>query len=120
MDPTRLNLLSALDAARAIRDGAISSEELVEACLARVSEVEDAVQAWAFLDPEHARAQARMLDLARKEGRPQGPLHGVPFTVKENIDLAGTPTTQGVRALAARAGEHFDLPWEFIDLPSGL
>ena len=45
MDSSRLNWLSASDAARAIRDGALSSEQLVEACLARVAAVEPEVQA---------------------------------------------------------------------------
>ena len=58
MDASQLNWLSATDAARAIRDGAISAEQLVQACLARVREVEPQVQAWHFLDPEHALAQA--------------------------------------------------------------
>lgn len=102
MDPTQLNLLSALDAVRAIRDGAISSEELVAACLARVREVEDAVQAWAFLDPEHALAQARALDLARKEGRPLGPLHGLPVGVKDIIDTEDMPTEDGTVLHAGR------------------
>ena len=62
MDVSHLSWLSATDAARAIRDGAISSEELVEACLSRIREVDEAVQAWTFLDPEHALKQARALD----------------------------------------------------------
>ena len=46
MDASQLNWLSAADAARAIRDGAISSEQLMESCLARVRKVENEVQAW--------------------------------------------------------------------------
>ena len=57
MDSKRLHGLSAVEAARMIRDGAISSTELVEACLARVREVDGQVQAWAFLDPEHANGR---------------------------------------------------------------
>ena len=73
MDASQLNWLSAADAARAIRDGAISSEQLAEACLARVREAEPQVQAWQFLDPEHVLAQARARDADRREGRPLRP-----------------------------------------------
>ncbi len=102
MDPSQINWLAAVDAARAIRDGAISSEELVAACLASVRDTDDAVQAWAFLDPDHALAQARMLDLARKEGRPLGPLHGVPVGVKDIIDTTDMPTEDGTVLHAGR------------------
>jgi Asp-tRNA(Asn)/Glu-tRNA(Gln) amidotransferase A subunit family amidase len=102
MDASQLNWLSACDAARAIRDGAISSEQLVDACLARVREVEDSVQAWQFLDPEHALGQARALDQARREGRPTGPLHGVPVGIKDIIDTGDMPTEDGTVLHAGR------------------
>jgi len=102
MDGTQLNWFSAADAARAIRDGAISSEQLVEACLARVREAEPQVQAWQFLDPERARAQARARDADRREGRPSGPLHGVPVGIKDIIDTADMPTEDGTVLHAGR------------------
>ena len=80
MDAFRLNWLNASDAARSVRDGVIGSEQLVEACLARVREIEETIQAWQFLDPEHALTQARARDQDRREGKPIGPLHGVPGT----------------------------------------
>lgn len=102
MDASQLNWLSATDAARAIRDGAISAEQLTEACLARVREVDDAVQAWAFLDPEHALRQARELDAQRRQGGPTGPLHGVPVAVKDIIDTGDMPTEDGTVLHAGR------------------
>jgi Asp-tRNA(Asn)/Glu-tRNA(Gln) amidotransferase A subunit family amidase len=51
MDASKLNWLSAGDAARAIREGSISAEQLTEACLARVREADRAIEAWAYLDP---------------------------------------------------------------------
>src|ERR671923_1249915 len=95
MDLTNLNLLSASEAARLIRDGVISSEQLVEACLARVREVDGDVQAWAFLDPEHALSQARAADRWKRDGNPLGPLHGVPVGIKDIIDTADMPTENG-------------------------
>ena len=102
MDPTNLHWLSATDAARMIRDGIISSAELVEACLRRVHEVDAEVQAWAFLDPDHARAQAGAADAWRLEGRPTGPLHGVPVGIKDIIDTADLPTEHGSLLHAGR------------------
>ncbi|MBI4593676.1 MAG: amidase [Candidatus Rokubacteria bacterium] len=95
MDLTNLHQLSASAAARLIRDGVVSSEQLVQACLDRVSETDAQVQAWAFLDPDHALAQARAADEWRGEGRPTGPLHGVPVGVKDIIDTADMPTEYG-------------------------
>lgn len=103
MDPTPLNWLSATDAARAIADGAVSSEQVVEACLERVRETEPQVQAWAYLDPEHALAQARARDEERKDGRPPGPLHGVPLGIKDIIDTRDMPTEDGTVLHAGRS-----------------
>lgn len=94
-DPSRMNWLSASDASRAIRDGAVSSLELVEACLERVREVDPGIEAWAFLDPEGVRAQARAADDWRKEGKPIGPLHGIPVGIKDIIDTGDQPTEDG-------------------------
>ena len=95
MDLNNLHVLSASEAARLIREGVITSEQLVEACLARVREVDEQVQAWTFLDPDYALAQARALDQLRLEGKPIGPLHGVPIGVKDIFDTADMPTENG-------------------------
>jgi len=95
VEASQLNWLTATDVARAIRDGAISSEQLVEACLSRVRESEPTVQAWHFLDPEHALAQARSRDQDRSEGRAVGPLHGVPIGIKDIFDTCDMPTEDG-------------------------
>ena len=95
MDTTQLEWLSGSDAARAIRDGSISSEQLVEACLARIRATETTVQAWHYLDEKHALAQARARDLDRMEGRALGALHGVPVGVKDIIDTTDMPTEDG-------------------------
>ncbi|MBI4204667.1 MAG: amidase [Betaproteobacteria bacterium] len=106
MDVSRLNWLSATDAARMIREGAISAEQLTEACLARVREAEAKVQAWTYLDPEHALGQARARDADRREGRPVGPLHGVPVGIKDIIDTEDMPTEDGTVLHAGRTPAH--------------
>jgi Asp-tRNA(Asn)/Glu-tRNA(Gln) amidotransferase A subunit family amidase len=95
MELTNLHALTAADAARLIRDGVISAAQLVEACLARIRETDPRVQAWAFLDPDHALAQARAADEFRLSGQPVGPLHGVPVGIKDIIDTADMPTEHG-------------------------
>ncbi len=102
MDVKDLCWMSGADAARAIREGTMSSELLVRACLARVGEVDATVEAWAFLDPEHALGQARAADEWRGGGQPVGPLHGVPVGVKDIIDTADMPTENGSLLHAGR------------------
>ena len=53
------------------------------------------MQAWAFLDPERALAQARAADTTRRSGKGVGPLHGVPVGIKDIIDTADMPTENG-------------------------
>src|SRR5262245_39260773 len=71
---TDLSALSATEAALRIARRELSSEALVNACLARIAAREPEVQAWAFLDPELARTQARKVD----RESPRSLLHGVP------------------------------------------
>ena len=102
MDSATLWQLSASDASRLIRDGALSSEELVQACLERVREIEPQVQAWTFLDEEHALAQARASDELRRSGQAAGPLCGVPVGIKDIIDTGDMPTENGTVLHAGR------------------
>jgi Asp-tRNA(Asn)/Glu-tRNA(Gln) amidotransferase A subunit family amidase len=88
-------MLSAADAAQQIRDGKLTSQELVQACLERIRALEPKVQAWVFLDEEHALAQARAADERKRSGQPIGPLHGVPVGVKDIFDTADMPTENG-------------------------
>jgi Asp-tRNA(Asn)/Glu-tRNA(Gln) amidotransferase A subunit family amidase len=94
--------LGAAAAARAIRDGALSAEDLMRACLDHIERTEPRVQAWAFIDPAHALSQARAADEWRREGRPTGPLHGVPVGIKDIIDTADMPTEDGTPLHAGR------------------
>jgi Asp-tRNA(Asn)/Glu-tRNA(Gln) amidotransferase A subunit family amidase len=95
LDMQPLALLSASEAARRIQDGTLTSEELVQACLERVRQVEPAVQAWTFLDEAHALGQARAADERKRSGEPIGPLHGVPIGIKDIFDTSDMPTENG-------------------------
>lgn len=98
-DPT---LLSAVEAAEGIRAGRITSEELVSACLDRIAALEDQVGAWAHLDPGLALKQARDADLARREGKALGSLHGIPVGIKDIFDTKDMPTEDGTVLHAGR------------------
>jgi len=92
--------LSATELAQRIARRQLSSAEVVDAHLARIDAVNPALNAVVRVLADEARAAAALADKRLADGETVGPLHGVPFTVKENIDMAGLPTTWGVPALA--------------------
>lgn len=94
--------LSAVAATQLIRDGQLTSEDLVRACLKRIDELEPSVQAWAHLDREYALQQARNADEAQREGKALGPLHGVPVGLKDIFDTRDMPTEDGTVLHAGR------------------
>jgi Asp-tRNA(Asn)/Glu-tRNA(Gln) amidotransferase A subunit family amidase len=87
--------LIASEAAAEIARGAISAEDYTRACLERIEALDGEIRAFVHLDGEHALAQARGLDERRAQGRPIGPLHGVPVAIKDIIDTADYPTELG-------------------------
>ncbi|WP_226575794.1 amidase [Acuticoccus sediminis] len=89
---------TASETAAAIRCGRISSVEATEAALARMDAVNGAINAVVDPLPEEAMEAARAADAALASGAPVGPLHGVPLTVKINVDYNGRATTNGVVA----------------------
>ncbi|HWX59707.1 MAG TPA: amidase [Acetobacteraceae bacterium] len=95
--------LSATDLAHRIARRQLSSAEVVNAHLARIDAVNPALNAVVRVLADQAREAADLADRQLAAGESVGPLHGVPFTVKENIDMAGLPTTWGVPALAQTA-----------------
>lgn len=91
---------SATELAQAIASGDLSSREVVQAHLDRIAAVNPKLNAIVQTLPDEALAAADAADRAVASGAALGPLHGVPITVKINIDLKGTPSTWGVPALA--------------------
>lgn len=92
---TALNERTASELIQMLAAGDVSAEELMRACLARVADREETVQAWAFLDPETALANARTADARRNAGVALGPLHGVPVGIKDVIETSDMPTENG-------------------------
>ena len=88
------------DLASLISRGDVSSREVIQSHIDRIDEVNPHLNAIVRRMDQAALEAADRADQHRRDGLPLGPLHGVPFTIKENIDVAGTPTTQAVPTLA--------------------
>ena len=91
-----LTQMSATALAAKIAGGELSAVEAVEAAIERIEQVNPALNAVVVKRYDAARAEARAADERRAHGEPLGPLHGVPVTIKEALDLAGTPSTFGL------------------------
>jgi amidase len=87
--------LSGTRQARLIRDGEISSVELIRAHLARIAEVNPSLNAVVEVLCDQALAEARAVDGRRAEGQELRPLEGVPFSVKDSIEVEGTVCSAG-------------------------
>ena len=94
-DTNNIIYASAKSMAQAIQDKDVSAVELVDAHLARIEEVNPALNAVVMLAAERARAEAAEADAALARGESKGVLHGVPFTLKDSIDTEGIVTTGG-------------------------
>ncbi len=88
-------LLTATEIAAQLADGVLTAEAVTKACLDRIEALEPTVRAWAFCEPQFALMQAKEADRRRAQGRPLGPLHGVPVGLKDIIDARGMPTENG-------------------------
>ena len=88
-----LSALTMTEASSRIRAGTVTPSQLVEACLSRIQIYNPKLNAYITVLAEQARAQARQLDAEQKAKKFRGRLHGIPITLKDNIDTAGIRTT---------------------------
>lgn len=96
-DPEELlNNLTLLTASQQLRAGTTTSEGLVRASLARISQLESTLHAFIQLMPEAALEQALQADREIQAGKWRGPLHGIPLAIKDLLDVEGVPTTAGM------------------------
>ena len=93
-----LNALPVHQLSALIQSGEATAEALAHACLARIEERDDLVRAWAWIDPGQVLEMARTRD---REPR-RGPLHGIPFGIKDVIDTEDMPTEHGTPVHAGR------------------
>ena len=97
---TELWQQTASELAAMIAGKEVSSTEVIDAHLVRIERVNPQLNAITRVLGDEARAAAKAADAALASGEPLGPLHGVPLTVKQNIDLAGCASDHGVPAFA--------------------
>lgn len=95
--------------AAALRAREISARELLELHLTRIDEVNPQVNALVSIDPDLAREQARKADERLAQGELVGPLHGLPFAVKDTLAVAGWRTTSGSPLMADHISETDEL-----------
>lgn len=102
-EPYQLDLSQAV---ADIRSKRLSALELLESCLKRIDATDERLHAWTFIDPEGARAKARLIDAT---GSHTGLLSGIPLGFKDLFDIEGMPTMAGFEPwrtkIAARDAE---------------
>lgn len=95
-----LTCLTIADAASSVAAGELAPTALVEAHLARIEQLDSELRAFVTVAEAEARSEARRLDEEAAVGRLRGPLHGVPFGIKDLVDTAGIETTSSSRVRA--------------------
>jgi len=91
--------------ARWIASGALTSRRLTDIYLARISGLAPQLECFVTVTAERARAEADAMDALSRAGRSLGPLHGIPYALKDLFDVAGVRTTWGAEPWADRIAE---------------
>jgi Asp-tRNA(Asn)/Glu-tRNA(Gln) amidotransferase A subunit family amidase len=91
---------SAVELAALVRERQLSPVELIDALLARIDALDPALGAFGTVAYEQARSHARLAEAAVLRGDALGPLHGVPVSIKDNLETAGLRTTYGSAVFA--------------------
>ncbi|MCG7199184.1 amidase [Marinobacter pelagius] len=108
MEP--LHYQSAHELLRQLDAGTLTSEQLTQALLARIRDLNPDINAVVTLDENRALEQAREADRQRAEQQELGPLHGIPLTIKDTWEVAGMACTAGAPALQNhQPGRHADV-----------
>jgi aspartyl-tRNA(Asn)/glutamyl-tRNA(Gln) amidotransferase subunit A len=90
-----LHELSILEAGRRLRSGDLTADALARHALSRIAAIDPAINAFIRVDQDRALSDAAAADRAFAAGLDLGPLHGIPYALKDNYDVAGMPTTCG-------------------------
>jgi len=102
MSDTDMRALSLVQVRDAIAAGELTSESVTAACIEQAHRFDSEYALFITLTAEEALVEARRADAARASGKPLGPLHGVPITLKDNLDTAGVRTTAGAKVFHDR------------------
>lgn len=97
--------LGLVEAAQRMVRGELDSAELVRGCLARIAELEPTVEAFAWMDPSRALRCAEAADAMWRERGAPGPLHGLPFGVKDILPVRGLPCERGSAVFEGHVAE---------------
>jgi aspartyl-tRNA(Asn)/glutamyl-tRNA(Gln) amidotransferase subunit A len=89
-----------------IREGTTTSEAITSACLEHIAQINPRLNAFITVLGDRALAEARQADHEIRAGHDRGPLHGVPLSLKDLIDLAGTPTTAASQVRQGSIARH--------------
>jgi len=92
--------------ARRLRAGEVTAEQVTEDCLRRIDADNGRLNAFIFVMADEARRQARRADSELAAGRDRGPLHGVPISIKDLIDIQGAATTAASRVRDGHVARH--------------
>ncbi len=103
---TEIHWLPAVELAGLVRSGELSAREIAEAMVERVERVNPAINAIISWDAEQVLRDAAALDEHQAKHGVSGPLHGVPYTIKDLTAVAGLPLTLGIKALRDSIADH--------------
>lgn len=106
MADLELSYTPASELAARVRKRDISPVEIMENCLARIDEVNPALNCFCFVFPEEAMASAKEAEAAILRGDDVGPLHGVPVAIKDFTPTKGKRTTRGSKAFENWVPDH--------------
>lgn len=101
-----VNTLTIEEFGRRLRARELTAEQVTDACLRRIEEDNPRLNAFILVMADRARQQAREADRELAAGRDRGPLHGAPISIKDLIDVAGTPTTAASRVREGHVAAH--------------
>ena len=96
---TALDKLSVAEAGAALRRGSLTSLALTQAMLDRVEALDQDLKLFFVVTPERARSDAMRADAELRSGIDRGPLHGIPYGLKDILATKGIPTTCNSRLL---------------------
>ncbi len=94
---TDTSFLTSAEIAHKVTQGSLAAMDVIETALDRIARRDPVLNSFTAVTADRARARARAIDAARRAGQGVGPLAGVPFAVKNLIDIAGLPTVAGSR-----------------------
>ncbi|MBE3638096.1 amidase [Mangrovicoccus algicola] len=107
MSGTELHWMSATEIASRVRDRTLSPVEVTEACISRIEQLDGALNAFCLPMFDIARQKARKAEEAQMRGEFWGPLHGVPYAIKDSDDYKGQVTTVGSLTSAGHVATGF-------------